>query len=150
MADRQDVRYKELAIMDSNTMVDILIQFLPFIVVNCGALPDTLLESELFGYKAGTFTDITKDKPGRFSLAKGGTLFLDEIGEISPFLQVKLLRVLQERTFEPLGSTRSEIADVRILAATNKDLTELVREGKCREDLYYRINVVKIKKIPLC
>jgi PAS domain S-box-containing protein len=121
----------------------------PFIAVNCGALPDTLLESELFGYKAGAFTGANKDKPGRFALAKGGTLFLDEIGEISPALQVRLLRVLQERTYEPLGGIRSESADVRIVVATNKDLAGQVRQGLFREDLYYRVNVVRIELPPL-
>lgn len=116
----------------------------PFIAVNCGALPDTLLESELFGYKAGAFTDAKKDKPGRFALAEGGTIFLDEIGDISPAVQVKLLRVLQEKTYEPLGSVSSVKADVRIITATNKDLEELVKDNKFREDLYYRINVVKL------
>jgi PAS domain S-box-containing protein len=121
----------------------------PFIAVNCGALPDTLLESELFGYKAGAFTGAVRDKPGRFAQAKGGTLFLDEIGEVSPALQVRLLRVLQERMFEPLGSTRTEKADVRVVAATNRDLLQLCREGKFREDLYYRINVVRVELPPL-
>jgi len=121
----------------------------PFIAVNCGALPDTLLESELFGYKAGAFTGAAKDKPGRFALAKGGTLFLDEIGEISPALQVRLLRVLQERTFEPLGSTRSEKADVRVIVATNRDLLEQCKAGAFREDLYYRVNVVRVELPPL-
>lgn len=121
----------------------------PFIAVNCGALPDTLLESELFGHKAGAFTGAQKDKPGRFALAKGGTLFLDEIGEVSPALQVRLLRVLQERTYEPLGATRSESADVRIIVATNKDLTEQVKQGLFREDLYYRVNVVRVELPPL-
>lgn len=121
----------------------------PFIAVNCGALPDTLLESELFGYKAGAFTGANKDKPGRFALAKGGTLFLDEIGEISPALQVRLLRVLQERTYEPLGGIRSESADVRVVVATNKDLASQVREGLFREDLYYRVNVVRVELPPL-
>lgn len=121
----------------------------PFIAVNCGALPDTLLESELFGYKAGAFTGANKDKPGRFALAKGGTLFLDEIGEISPALQVRLLRVLQEKTYEPLGSVRSESADVRVIVATNKDLAGQVRQGFFREDLYYRINVVSVELPPL-
>lgn len=121
----------------------------PFIAVNCGALPDTLLESELFGYKAGAFTGAHKDKPGRFALAKGGTIFLDEIGEVSPALQVKLLRVLQERTYEPLGSTRSEQADVRVITATNRDLAERMQEGAFREDLYYRLNVVRIELPPL-
>ncbi len=122
----------------------------PFIAVNCAALPDTLLESELFGYKAGAFTGAGADKPGRFALARGGTLFLDEIGDISPALQIRLLRVLQERVYEPLGSTRSESADVRIIAATNRDLSELVKTGTFREDLFYRINVVRITLPPLC
>ncbi len=121
----------------------------PTVTINCGSLPDTLLESELFGYKAGAFTDAKKDKPGRLALAKGGTLFLDEIGDVSSALQVRLLRVLQEKTYEPLGSTKSEIADVRIVAATNKDLEKLVKEGTFREDLYYRINVVKLVLPPL-
>jgi PAS domain S-box-containing protein len=121
----------------------------PFVAVNCGALPDTLLESELFGYKSGAFTGATKDKPGRFALARGGTLFLDEIAEVSPALQVRLLRVLQERTYEPLGATRSEKADVRIIVATNKDLAAQVRQGAFREDLYYRVNVVRVELPPL-
>jgi len=115
-----------------------------FIAVNCSALPDTLLESELFGYKAGAFTDAKKDKPGRFALARGGTLFLDEIGDVSPAVQVKLLRVLQEKTYEPIGAVSSEKADVRIITASNRDLAELVDHGKFRSDLYYRINVVKL------
>jgi len=121
----------------------------PFISVNCGALPDTLLESELFGYKAGAFTDAKRDKKGRFALADKGTLLLDEIGDISPAMQVKLLRVLQEKTYEPLGSTQSLKADVRILAATNKQLENLTSQGEFRQDLYYRINVVKIMIPPL-
>jgi len=121
----------------------------PFVAVNCGALPDTLLESELFGYKAGAFTGATKDKPGRFSLARGGTLLLDEIGEVSQALQVRLLRVLQERQFEPLGATRTEQADVRVLAATNRDLAALVESGVFRQDLYYRIKVMKLELPPL-
>jgi len=120
-----------------------------FIAVNCGALPDTLLESELFGYKAGAFTGAHKDKPGRFAMAKGGTLLLDEISEVSPALQVRLLRVLQERTYEPLGATRSEPADVRVIVATNKDLSEQMRRGLFREDLYYRVNVVRVELPPL-
>ena len=115
-----------------------------FIKVNCGALPDTLLESELFGYIKGAFTDAKKDKPGRFTLANGGTIFLDEVGDMSPSLQVKLLRVLQEKEYEPLGSTSPKKTDVRIIAATNKALSKLVSEGKFRDDLYYRLNVVKI------
>jgi PAS domain S-box-containing protein len=121
----------------------------PFVAVNCAALPDTLLESELFGYKAGAFTGATKNKPGRFALADGGTLFLDEIGEISPALQVKLLRVLQDYQFEPLGATKTETADVRIIGATNQDLPEEMRKGKFRQDLYYRVNVVRIELPPL-
>jgi PAS domain S-box-containing protein len=121
----------------------------PFVAVNCGALPDTLLESELFGYKAGAFTGAAKDKPGRFALAKGGTLFLDEIGDMSQALQVRLLRVLQERTYEPLGGSRSEIADVRIIVATNKDLAEQKNKGVFREDLYYRVNVIRVELPPL-
>jgi PAS domain S-box-containing protein len=120
-----------------------------FVAVNCGALPDTLLESELFGYKAGAFTDAKRDKPGRFAFAAGGTLFLDEIGDISPAMQVRLLRVLQEKTYEPLGSVEPVRADVRIIAATNKDLGKLVNMEKFREDLYYRIRVVQIDVPPL-
>lgn len=121
----------------------------PFIAVNCSALPDTLLESELFGYKAGAFTDAKKDKPGRFRLAEGGTIFLDEIGDMSSAVQVKLLRVLQEKTYEPVGSVSSEKADVRIITATNKDLGASVENGQFRSDLYYRINVVKLSLPPL-
>ncbi len=116
----------------------------PFVAVNCGALPDTLLESELFGYKAGAFTDAKQDKPGRFQLAAGGTIFLDEIGDMAPNVQVKLLRVLQERTFEPLGSVKTVAADVRVIAATNLDLDELVAQNKFRQDLFYRLNVVRL------
>ena len=121
----------------------------PYIVVNCGALPDTLLESELFGYLKGAFTDAKKDKPGRFALAEGGTLFLDEIAEFSNALQVKLLRVLQEKEYEPLGATSFRKANVRIITATNQDLSQLLARGTFREDLYYRINVVKIELPPL-
>jgi len=116
-----------------------------FVAVNCAALPDALLESELFGYKAGAFTDARRDKPGRFALADGGTIFLDEIGDVSPAMQVRLLRVLQERCFEPLGATSPEKVNVRVIAATNRDLTRLVREGKFREDLFYRIRVIHLK-----
>jgi len=121
----------------------------PFIKVNCGALPDTLLESELFGYVKGAFTDAKKDKPGRFALANEGTIFLDEVGDMSPSLQVKLLRVLQEKEYEPLGSTNPRKTDVRIIAATNKDLSKLISEGIFRDDLFYRLNVVKIELPPL-
>ncbi len=120
-----------------------------YVIVNCGALPGTLLESELFGYVKGAFTDARKDKPGRFALAEGGTLFLDEIAELSTALQVKLLRVLQQKEYEPLGATRSSKANVRIIAATNKDLSQLLALGTFREDLYYRLNVVKIELPPL-
>jgi len=121
----------------------------PFVAVNCAALPDTLLESELFGYKAGAFTDAKRDKEGLFAVARNGSLFLDEIGEISPAFQVRLLRVIQEQVFRPLGSTRDEKTDVRIIAATNKNLPELVAGGLFREDLYYRINVVCLYLPPL-
>jgi PAS domain S-box-containing protein len=121
----------------------------PFVAVNCSALPDTLLESELFGYKAGAFTDARRDTPGRFARAEGGTLFLDEIGDVSPALQVRLLRFLQERTYEPLGSSQPVSADVRVVAATHRNLAERVREGAFREDLYYRINVVSLALPPL-
>ena len=117
----------------------------PYVVVNCGALPDSLLESELFGYVKGAFTDAHRDKQGRFALAEGGTIFLDEIGDISPLFQVKLLRVLQEKEYEPLGSIKTLKADVRIMAATNRNLAGQVRNGKFRQDLYYRLNVVRIE-----
>jgi len=119
------------------------------VIVNSGALPDTLLESELFGHKKGAFTDATSDRKGRFALADGGTLFLDEIGEISPSMQVRLLRVVQEGTYEPLGSSETIRADVRIIAATNRDLRQLVERGDFRQDLYYRINVVNLRLPPL-
>ncbi|MGD8987881.1 MAG: sigma 54-interacting transcriptional regulator, partial [Syntrophobacterales bacterium] len=121
----------------------------PFITVNCGAIPDTLLESELFGYKAGAFTDARRSKAGRFTLAQGGTIFLDEIGDVSPAIQAKLLRVLQDKVFEPLGGVQSIKADVRIIAATNRDLGELVKEGQFRTDLYYRVNVFRLELPPL-
>lgn len=121
----------------------------PFVAVNCGALPDTLLESELFGYKAGAFTDAKRDKPGRFSLAQGGTIFLDEIGDVSPAVQVRLLRVLQEKTYEPVGGVASVKTDARVITATNKNLQELVDKGLFRKDLFYRINVVRFHLPPL-
>lgn len=121
----------------------------PFVAVNCGALPDDLLESELFGYRKGAFTGAEKDKPGRFASAEDGTLFLDELGEISPSMQVKLLRVLQEREYEPLGSNHPVPTNARIMAATNRDLKALVAEGKFRLDLYYRIHVLTLTMPPL-
>ncbi|MHB2149950.1 sigma-54 interaction domain-containing protein [Calditrichota bacterium LG25] len=120
-----------------------------FVAINCGGLPDNLLESELFGYKAGAFTDARRDKIGRIALAEGGTLFLDEIGDISQAFQVKLLRFLQEKTYEPLGSVETIKANVRIIAATNKNLAELVADGIFRKDLYYRIKVVSLHIPPL-
>ncbi len=120
-----------------------------FVPVNCGALPDALLESELFGYIKGAFTGADRDKPGRFQLADSGTILLDEIGDISPALQVKLLRILQEKEFDPLGSTSPVKADVRIIAATNKNLRDQVTHGIFREDLFYRLNVIKISLPPL-
>jgi PAS domain S-box-containing protein len=116
----------------------------PFIAVNCSALPDNLLESELFGYVAGAFTDARKDKPGRFALAAGGTLLLDEMGEMSLALQSKLLRVLEQRDYEPLGSTKTERLQARIVASTNRDLGQEVRRRRFRQDLYFRLNVVRI------
>lgn len=121
----------------------------PFVAVNCGALPDTLLESELFGYKKGAFTGAFQDKAGRFAMAEDGTLFLDEIGEISQALQVRLLRVLQEHCYEPLGSVKSEHTGARIIAATNRDLRDMVSRGEFRQDLFYRINVIRIEIPPL-
>ncbi len=121
----------------------------PFVAVNCGALPDSLLESELFGYEAGAFTDAKREKPGRFALAEGGTLLLDEIGDVSQAMQVRLLRFLQEKVYEPLGSVRTVKGDVRVIAATNKDLARLVKDGGFREDLFYRINIVRLEVPPL-
>ncbi len=121
----------------------------PFVAVNCGALPGELLESELFGYKAGAFTDARKDKPGRVELAQGGTLFLDEIGDMPQPLQVKLLRVLQEKVFEPLGSVKPVPANVRFVAATNRDLETMVKRGEFRQDLFFRLNVVRMDIPPL-
>ena len=121
----------------------------PFITVNCGALPETLFESELFGYKAGAFTGAAKDKLGRVALADKGTLFLDEIGDMPLPAQVKVLRLLHEKVYEPLGGTQTLPADVRIVAATNKNLAQMVQEGRFREDLFYRINVIRINMPPL-
>jgi PAS domain S-box-containing protein len=116
-----------------------------FVAINCGAMPDTLLESELFGYRAGAFTDAKKDRPGRFAHAEGGTILLDEIGDISPAMQVRLLRVLQEQVYEPLGSVESVAADVRVICATHRDLAGLVKSGEFREDLFYRVNVMRLE-----
>jgi len=121
----------------------------PFMVVNCSALPETLLESELFGHEKGAFTGATERRIGRFEQAEGGTLFLDEIGEISPSAQIKLLHVVQERNFQRLGSTQSIQCDVRLVAATNKDLEQAVKEKSFREDLYYRLNVFPVYMPPL-
>ncbi len=120
-----------------------------YVAINCAALPDSLLESELFGYMKGAFSDAKADKPGRFARAEGGTLFLDEIGDISPALQAKLLRVIQEKEYEPLGATAGQKANVRIIAATNKDLAGLVKLGAFRGDLFYRLNVVRLSLPPL-
>jgi two-component system, NtrC family, response regulator AtoC len=122
---------------------------MPLIKVNCAAIPETLLESELFGHVRGAFTGATGTKKGKFALADGGSIFLDEIGTMSPALQSKLLRVLQEREFEPLGAERTEKVDVRVIAATNRDLRQMVAEGKFQEDLFYRLNVIPIEIPPL-
>ncbi len=121
----------------------------PFMAINCGALPDTLLESELFGYKAGAFTHAVKDREGIFAAAEGGTIFLDEIGDTSPAFQVKLLRVVEEREFQPLGSVKTVKSNLRIIAATNKSLLQMVEEDKFRIDLFYRLNIVQIELPPL-
>ena len=121
----------------------------PFVPVNCGAIPPDLLESELFGHEKGSFTGAIAARAGRFEVAEGGTLFLDEIGDMSLPMQVKLLRVLQERTFERVGSNQSRQCDVRIVAATHRDLEEAIEEGRFRADLYYRLNVFPIEMPPL-
>ncbi|HEV3061390.1 MAG TPA: sigma-54 dependent transcriptional regulator [Vicinamibacterales bacterium] len=122
---------------------------MPLIKVNCAAIPETLLESELFGHVRGAFTGATTTKKGKFALADGGTIFLDEIGTMNPTLQSKLLRVLQEREIEPLGSERTEKVDLRVIAATNRDLRQMVADGKFQEDLFYRLNVIPIEIPPL-
>jgi transcriptional regulator with PAS, ATPase and Fis domain len=121
----------------------------PFVEVACGALPENLLESELFGHVAGSFTGATGEKMGKFLQADGGTIFLDEIGTASPAMQVKLLRVLQELKFEPVGGTKTFEVDVRVILATNEDLTQLVAQGRFRQDLFYRINVISVELPPL-
>ncbi len=117
----------------------------PLVTVNCGAIPEELLESELFGHVKGAFTNAVSHREGRFAMADGGTIFLDEIGDMSPTLQVKLLRVLQERTFEPVGSSKTQSVDVRVVAATHRNLPELIQEDRFREDLYYRLNVLPVE-----
>ena len=121
----------------------------PFVEVNCGALPETLLESELFGYKRGAFTGAHADKPGKFATADRGTIFLDEITNSSPMLQMKLLRILQDKEFEPVGGNETHQVDVRVVLATNLDLAKEVEKGNFRRDLYYRINVVSVTMPPL-
>ncbi|MFH1218130.1 MAG: sigma-54 dependent transcriptional regulator [Pseudomonadota bacterium] len=121
----------------------------PFVPVNCGAIPAELLESELFGHEKGAFTHAIRTRLGRFELADGGTVFLDEVAEMSPLLQVKLLRVLQEKQFERIGGTKTIVSDFRVIAATNRDLDQEVAEGRFREDLYYRLTVIPIKAPPL-
>jgi two-component system response regulator PilR (NtrC family) len=121
----------------------------PFVIINCGGVPENLLESEFFGYMKGSFSGAYSDKPGLFEVAHGGTLFLDEIGELYPFLQVKLLRVVQEKTFRRLGGAEDITVDVRIISATNQNLQEKVKSGEFREDLYYRLNVIPITLPPL-
>ena len=121
----------------------------PFVVINCGGIPENLLESELFGYMKGSFTGAYADKTGLFEIAHSGTIFLDEIGELSPFLQVKLLRVVQEKTFRRVGGSRDISVDVRIISATNQNLEERVKSGDFREDLFYRLNVIPVKVPPL-
>jgi transcriptional regulator with GAF, ATPase, and Fis domain len=119
------------------------------VTVNCGAIPEELLESELFGHVRGAFTNAVANRDGRFLVAHGGSIFLDEIGDMSPNLQVKLLRVLQERTFEPVGSSKTVTTDVRVIAATNQNLEEAIRERRFREDLFFRLNVIPIEAPPL-
>src|SRR5690606_5056584 len=120
-----------------------------FVALNCGAIPETLLEAELFGHVRGAFTGAVAARPGRMEQADKGTLFLDEVGTMPPALQVKLLRVLQEREFDRLGDTKPIKVDVRVVAATNMDLGEMVKSGRFREDLYYRLNVIQIELPPL-
>ena len=122
---------------------------MPFEVINCGGVPESLLESELFGYVKGAFTGAYSDKPGIFEIARGGTIFLDEIGDLPPLLQVKLLRVVKEKTFRRVGGAEEKKVDIRIISATNKNLEEKVKDGSFREDLYFRLNVIPIHIPPL-
>jgi len=121
----------------------------PFVAINCGGIPENLLESELFGYQKGSFTGAYADKPGLFEIARGGTIFLDEVAELPPVLQVKLLRVVQEKTFLRIGGTENIRVDIRIISATNRNLEEMIRKGEFREDLYYRLNVIPVRIPPL-
>jgi transcriptional regulator with PAS, ATPase and Fis domain len=142
-----------LLLGESGTGKEVIARYIhrsgPFVAVNAAALAETLLESELFGHEKGAFTGAAARRAGKFELAHGGTIFLDEIGDISPGMQAKLLRVLQERAFERVGGTETLTVDVRIIAATNRDLKKQVAEGKFREDLYYRLNVISITLAPL-
>jgi transcriptional regulator with PAS, ATPase and Fis domain len=122
----------------------------PFVAVNCGGMPETLCESELFGYCAGAFTDAKKDKPGRFAIAQNGTIFLDEIGDIPMAIQTRLLRVLQDKSYEPLGATGPQPTNARVIAATNRNIDALVEKGIFREDLFFRLNVIRLRLPPLC
>ncbi|MEQ8163983.1 MAG: sigma-54 dependent transcriptional regulator, partial [Smithellaceae bacterium] len=122
---------------------------MPIVIINCGGIPENLLESELFGYMKGSFTGAYSDKPGLFEMAKGGTMFLDEIGELPPVLQVKLLRIVQQKTFRRIGGAEDIKVDVRIISATNQNLEEKVKKGEFREDLYFRLNVIPIRVPPL-
>jgi transcriptional regulator with GAF, ATPase, and Fis domain len=121
----------------------------PFVAVSCAALPETLIESELFGHEKGSFTSATQSRKGRFELADGGTLLLDEVGDLSPGVQVKLLRVLQERSFERVGGSKTLSVDIRLIAATNRDLEKEVEDGRFRQDLFFRLNVVPLSLPPL-
>src|SRR5205085_4631919 len=121
----------------------------PFVAINCAALTETLLESELFGHEKGAFTGAIAQKKGKLEIAQGGTLFLDEVGEMTPLLQAKLLRVLQEHEFERVGGTRTIKTDIRLIAATNRDLEEAIKGNSFRQDLYYRLNVVSLTMPPL-
>lgn len=158
LSDVADTDYTVLIMGESGTGKELLARAIhyssrrsrfPMVAINCAAIPETLIESELFGYVKGAFTDAKASRPGRLKLAHGGTVFLDEVAELSPLVQVKLLRVLQEKEIDPLGGTKSIKVDIRIVAATNKDLFEQVKKGYFREDLYYRLNVFPVHIPPL-